>query len=99
MEARWRGWRYWKAPGALYKSLTATLSPCAIISHLLTSLNTRQQEVGSRALPILLGVLQEDAPEDVEIAKAVVETLSLLCEVEEVEGRVRCASAPLHNTC
>jgi hypothetical protein len=46
------------------------------------------QEVGSRALPILLGVLQEDAPEDIETAKAVVETLSLLCEVEEVDGRV-----------
>lgn len=46
------------------------------------------QEVGERALPILLGVLQEDAPEDLEIAKAVVETLSLLCEVEEVDGRV-----------
>ncbi len=39
-------------------------------------------------MPILLGVLQEDAPEDLEIAKAVVETLSLLCEVEEVDGRV-----------
>jgi len=36
----------------------------------------------------LLGVLQEDAPEDLEIAKAVVETLSLLCEVEELDGRV-----------
>lgn len=33
-------------------------------------------------------MLQEDAPEDLEIAKAVVETLSLLCEVEEVDGRV-----------
>lgn len=53
------------------------------------------QEVGSRALPILLGVLQEDAPEDVEIAKAVVETLSLLCEVEEVDGRV----SSRDNTC
>ncbi|GJN91820.1 hypothetical protein Rhopal_004843-T1 [Rhodotorula paludigena] len=45
------------------------------------------QEVGGRALPILLGVLDEDAAEDTEMAKAVVETLSLLCEVEEVDGR------------
>lgn len=46
------------------------------------------QEVGARALPILLGVLQDDAPDDIETAKAVVETLSLLCEIEEVDGRV-----------
>ncbi|ORY56205.1 p115 like vesicle tethering protein [Leucosporidium creatinivorum] len=55
-------------------------------------------EVGSRALPILLGVLQEDAPEDVEIAKAVVETLSLLCEVEEVEGRPVRDDSGIRNT-
>ncbi|GAA6001670.1 hypothetical protein JCM10207_002257 [Rhodosporidiobolus poonsookiae] len=46
-----------------------------------------KSDVGSRALPILLGVLEEDATQDVEMAKAVVETLSLLCEVEEVDGR------------
>ncbi|GAA6000461.1 uncharacterized protein JCM10292_001526 [Rhodotorula paludigena] len=46
-----------------------------------------KSEVGGRALPILLGVLDEDAAEDTEMAKAVVETLSLLCEVEEVDGR------------
>lgn len=56
--------------------------------------HTRPQDVGSRALPILLGVLEEDAPEDVEIAKAVVETFSLLCEIEEVDGRVRPRSLP-----
>lgn len=39
-------------------------------------------------MPVLLGILEEDAPEDVETAKAVVETLSLLCEVEEIDGRV-----------
>lgn len=39
-------------------------------------------------MPILLGVLEEDATQDVETAKAVVETLSLLCEVEELDGRV-----------
>lgn len=45
--------------------------------------------MGSRALPILLGVLDEDAQQDTETAKAVVETLSLLCEVEESQdGRV-----------
>ncbi|GAA5870110.1 hypothetical protein JCM3774_002595 [Rhodotorula dairenensis] len=46
-----------------------------------------KSEVGSQALPILLGVLEDDAAEDTEMAKAVVETLSLLCEVEEVDGR------------
>ncbi|GAA5980168.1 hypothetical protein JCM10908_001559 [Rhodotorula pacifica] len=46
-----------------------------------------KSEVGTQALPILLGVLEDDAAEDTEMAKAVVETLSLLCEVEEVDGR------------
>ncbi|KAI5478541.1 hypothetical protein MNV49_004798 [Pseudohyphozyma bogoriensis] len=55
-------------------------------------------EVGSRALPILLGVLEEDAPEDVEIAKAVVETFSLLCEIEEVDGRPVRDDSGLRNT-
>ncbi|GAA5859616.1 hypothetical protein JCM1840_006374 [Sporobolomyces johnsonii] len=55
-------------------------------------------EVGSRALPILLGVLEEDAGEDVEVAKAVVETLSLLCEVEEVDGRPVRDDSGLRNT-
>ncbi|GAA6058533.1 hypothetical protein JCM10212_006972 [Sporobolomyces blumeae] len=55
-------------------------------------------EVGSRALPILLGVLEDDAKEDVETAKAVVETLSLLCEVEEVDGRPVRDDSGLRNT-
>ncbi|KAK4055135.1 Vesicle-mediated ER to Golgi transport protein [Microbotryomycetes sp. JL201] len=55
-------------------------------------------EVGQRALPILLGVLQEDAPEDVEIGKAVVETLSLLCEVEEVDGKPAREDSGLRNS-
>ncbi|KAM0756160.1 hypothetical protein T439DRAFT_22282 [Meredithblackwellia eburnea MCA 4105] len=57
-----------------------------------------KSEVGSRALPILLGVLEEDAPEDVEIAKAVVETFSLLCEIEEVDGRPVRDDSGLRNT-
>lgn len=57
-----------------------------------------KSEVGARALPILLGVLEEDAPEDVEIAKAVVETFSLLCEVEEVDGRTVRDDSGLRNT-
>ncbi|KAM0793553.1 hypothetical protein ACM66B_000990 [Microbotryomycetes sp. NB124-2] len=55
-------------------------------------------DVGQRALPILLGVLQEDAPEDVEIGKAVVETLSLLCEVEEVDGKPARDDSGLRNS-
>ncbi|BGP36921.1 Vesicle-mediated ER to Golgi transport protein [Rhodotorula kratochvilovae] len=55
-------------------------------------------EVGSRALPILLGVLEEDAAEDTEMAKAVVETLSLLCEVEEHDGRPVRDDSGLRNT-
>ncbi|SCZ90568.1 BZ3500_MvSof-1268-A1-R1_Chr1-3g02071 [Microbotryum saponariae] len=57
-----------------------------------------KSEVGQRALPILLGVLEEDAPEDVEMAKAVVETLSLLCEVEEVDSRPVRDDSGLRNT-
>ncbi|GAA6051299.1 hypothetical protein JCM3770_006800 [Rhodotorula araucariae] len=55
-------------------------------------------EVGSRALPILLGVLEEDATQDTEMAKAVVETLSLLCEVEEHDGRPVRDDSGLRNT-
>ncbi|BGP28957.1 Vesicle-mediated ER to Golgi transport protein [Rhodotorula toruloides] len=57
-----------------------------------------KSEVGARALPILLGVLEDDAAEDTEMAKAVVETLSLLCEVEEVEGRPVRDDSGLRNT-
>ncbi|GAA5832882.1 hypothetical protein JCM11251_000516 [Rhodosporidiobolus azoricus] len=57
-----------------------------------------KSDVGSRALPILLGVLEEDAKEDLEMAKAVVETLSLLCEVEEVDGRPVRDDSGLRNT-
>ncbi|KWU45465.1 hypothetical protein RHOSPDRAFT_16490, partial [Rhodotorula sp. JG-1b] len=57
-----------------------------------------KSEVGSQALPILLGVLEDDAAEDTEMAKAVVETLSLLCEVEEVDGRVLRDDSGLRNS-
>ncbi|KAL7422028.1 Vesicle-mediated ER to Golgi transport protein [Cryptotrichosporon argae] len=40
-------------------------------------------EVSAEALPSLLAVLQHDAPFDVDIAKAVLETLMQLCEVPE----------------
>lgn len=33
-------------------------------------------------------MLERDAPEDMDTAKAVLETLNLLCEVEESEGKV-----------
>lgn len=41
------------------------------------------QDVGQAALPILLIMLERDAPEDLETAKAVLETLNLLCEVDD----------------
>ncbi|EKM53779.1 uncharacterized protein PHACADRAFT_98431 [Phanerochaete carnosa HHB-10118-sp] len=40
-------------------------------------------EIGERALPGLLEVLQNDAEVDADIGKAVLETLSILCEVHE----------------
>lgn len=40
-------------------------------------------EIGERALTGLLDVLQNDADVDAEIGKAVLETLNILCEVEE----------------
>lgn len=47
------------------------------------------QDVGQAALPILLTMLERDAPEDMETAKAVLETLNLLCEVDEShDGKV-----------
>jgi hypothetical protein len=42
-----------------------------------------KQQVGNRALPSLIAVLQHDAPFDPEIAKAVLETLMGLMEVGE----------------
>ncbi|KAI0821292.1 p115 like vesicle tethering protein [Irpex lacteus] len=40
-------------------------------------------EVGERCLPGLLEVLQNDAEVDADIGKAVLETLNILCEVDE----------------
>ncbi|KAI0697406.1 p115 like vesicle tethering protein [Cerioporus squamosus] len=40
-------------------------------------------DVGERALPGLIDVLQNDAEVDADIGKAVLETLIILCEVEE----------------
>jgi hypothetical protein len=41
-------------------------------------------------------MLERDAPEDLETAKAVLETLNLLCEVDEAqEGKV-CLLPPYH---
>lgn len=42
-----------------------------------------KQDVGERALPGLLEVLQNDAEVDADIGKAVLETLNTLCEVED----------------
>jgi len=42
-----------------------------------------KQEVGDRALPGLLEVLSNDAELDADIGKAVLETLHILCEVED----------------
>jgi hypothetical protein len=40
-------------------------------------------DVGKEAFPSLLAVLKHDAPYDTDIAKAVLETLMILCEVPE----------------
>lgn len=40
-------------------------------------------EVGREALPSLIAVLVHDSPHDVDIAKAVLETLMSLCETAE----------------
>ncbi|OCF39785.1 hypothetical protein I317_06394 [Kwoniella heveanensis CBS 569] len=42
-----------------------------------------KEDVGTHALPSLLAVLEHDAPFDVEIAKATLETLMQLCETAE----------------
>ncbi|CAD6572881.1 MAG: hypothetical protein TREMPRED_000676, partial [Tremellales sp. Tagirdzhanova-0007] len=42
-----------------------------------------REDVGSRAMPTLVAVLQHDAPFDVEIARAALETLMQLSEVAE----------------
>ncbi|EIW65889.1 hypothetical protein TREMEDRAFT_45944 [Tremella mesenterica DSM 1558] len=46
-----------------------------------------REEVGDRALPSLVAVLQYDAPNDVDIAKATLETLTQLCEVPDKPTR------------
>lgn len=42
-----------------------------------------KQDVGDRALPGLLEVLSNDAEVDADIGKAVLETLNILCDVED----------------
>ncbi|KAJ7722055.1 p115 like vesicle tethering protein [Mycena maculata] len=44
-----------------------------------------KQDVGERALPGLLDVLANDAEVDADIGKAVLETLNILCDVEEAK--------------
>ncbi|KAK7052866.1 Vesicle-mediated ER to Golgi transport protein [Paramarasmius palmivorus] len=46
-----------------------------------------KQDVGERALPGLLQVLYNDAEVDSDIGKAVLETLSILCDVEDGTGK------------
>jgi hypothetical protein len=45
------------------------------------------QEVGTRSLSSLIAVLQYDAPQDADIAKAVLETLMGVFEVGEKASR------------
>lgn len=45
-------------------------------------------DVGKEAFPSLLAVLEHDAPYNIEIAKAVLETLMVLCETAEKVSRV-----------
>lgn len=52
-----------------------------------------KQDVGERALPGLLDVLQNDAEVDADIGKAVLETLIALCEVDEAAAAPAPASA------
>lgn len=40
-------------------------------------------DVGAAAMPSLIAVLRHDAPHDVDIAKAVLETLMQLCETQD----------------
>jgi hypothetical protein len=42
-----------------------------------------KQDVGKRGIPALVAVLEHDAPFDVDIAKATLETLMQLCEIPE----------------
>ncbi|KAJ7350860.1 p115 like vesicle tethering protein [Mycena albidolilacea] len=44
-----------------------------------------KQDVGERALPGLLEVLSNDAEVDADISKAALETLNILCDVEEAK--------------
>ncbi|ORX35648.1 p115 like vesicle tethering protein [Kockovaella imperatae] len=46
-----------------------------------------REDVGTRAMPSLIAVLQHDAPYDTDIAKAALETLMQLCEVPEKPGK------------
>ena len=48
-----------------------------------------KQEVGERALSGLLEVLYSDAEVDAEIGKAALETLTLLCDIEDVTANSR----------
>jgi len=61
-----------------------------LVAVLLTSYTLYLQDVGRLALPSLLTQLcREDLTDDTDMAKALLETLHVLCEVEETEtGKV-----------
>lgn len=55
-------------------------------------------EAGNAVLPILLQILEHEAPSDAELAKVVLETLNVLCESDEMPHAARTISPGMRNT-
>jgi intracellular protein transport protein USO1 len=74
--------------------LTDRLSPATLLADRRAAVlalkglaRDHKQDVGERALPGLLQVLYNDAEVDSDIGKAVLETLGILCDVEDGTGK------------
>lgn len=68
---------------AANKPSATHLGPRAAVLSIKGLSRDARAEVGERCLPGLLEVLQNDAEVDADIGKAVLETLNILCEVDE----------------
>ena len=79
-----------QSPSETIEKLSDRLSPSTLLADrraavlaLKGLVRDHKAEVGSRALPGLIQVLQDDADIDPDMGKAVLETLNVLCEVDD----------------
>ena len=79
-----------QSPSETIARLSDRLSPATLLADRRAAVlslkglsRDHKEEVGERALPGLLEVVQNDAEVDADIGKAVLDTLNVLCEVSD----------------